>query len=179
VSVRVRLTRVGSRKNPVWRVVVADQRSPRDGRVIETVGRYNPQRQPSEIVLDHDRISHWIDRGAQPSDTVRRLIRASSRGASPATEETTTNGNAGAAGPTADGAPASDGDGSTEETTATPEPTAESSPDTPAPEAAEDGTPVAPDGPAEEAGPAAEVPAEEAPPAEAPTAGAPEAEDNA
>jgi small subunit ribosomal protein S16 len=75
MSVRVRLTRVGSRKNPVWRVVVADQRSPRDGRVIETVGRYNAQTDPSEIVLDEERIRHWIDRGAQPSHTVRRLMR--------------------------------------------------------------------------------------------------------
>ena len=75
MSVRVRLTRVGSRKNPVWRVVVADQRSPRDGRVIETVGRYNAQTEPSEIVLDEERIRHWLARGAQPSDTVRKLMR--------------------------------------------------------------------------------------------------------
>ena len=75
MSVRVRLTRVGSKKNPHWRVVVADQRSPRDGRVIETIGRYNAQTEPSEIVLDEDRIRHWIARGAQPSDTVRRLMR--------------------------------------------------------------------------------------------------------
>ena len=52
MAVRLRLTRVGSRKNPIWRVVVADQRSPRDGRVIETIGRYNAQTDPSEIVLD-------------------------------------------------------------------------------------------------------------------------------
>ncbi len=76
MSVRVRLTRVGSRKNPVWRVVVADQRSPRDGRVIETVGRYNAQTEPSEIVLDEERIRHWLERGAQPTDTVRKLMRA-------------------------------------------------------------------------------------------------------
>jgi small subunit ribosomal protein S16 len=66
---------VGSKKNPIWRVVVADQRSPRDGRVIETVGRYNAQTDPSEIELNEDRIRHWIDRGAQPSHTVRRLMR--------------------------------------------------------------------------------------------------------
>ncbi len=75
MAVRMRLTRVGSRKNPIWRVVVADQRSPRDGRVIETVGRYNAQTEPSEIVLDEERVRHWLERGAQPSDTVRRLIR--------------------------------------------------------------------------------------------------------
>lgn len=75
MAVRVRLTRVGSRKNPVWRVVVADQRSPRDGRVIETVGRYNAQTNPSEIVLDGERVRHWIARGAQPSDTVKKLMK--------------------------------------------------------------------------------------------------------
>jgi small subunit ribosomal protein S16 len=74
--VRVRLTRVGGRKNPVWRVVVADQRSPRDGRVIETVGRYNPQTEPSEIALNEERLSHWLERGAQPTGTVRKLMRA-------------------------------------------------------------------------------------------------------
>jgi small subunit ribosomal protein S16 len=67
---------VGSRKNPIWRVVVADQRSPRDGRVIETIGRYNAQTEPSEIVLDHERLQHWLDRGAQPTNTVRKLMRA-------------------------------------------------------------------------------------------------------
>jgi small subunit ribosomal protein S16 len=75
----VRLTRVGSRKNPVWRVVVADQRSPRDGRVIETIGRYNAQVEPSEIVLDEERLQHWLDRGAQPTNTVQKLIRAKKR----------------------------------------------------------------------------------------------------
>src|SRR5829696_3318450 len=83
MAVRVRLTRVGSRKNPVWRVVVADGRSKRDGRVLETVGRYNPRRQPSEIVLDRERIEHWIARGAQPSDTVRSLLRAVERHSPP------------------------------------------------------------------------------------------------
>ena len=78
----MRLTRVGSRKNPVWRVVVADQRSPRDGRVIETVGRYNAQTEPSEIVLNRERLEHWLARGAQPSGTVRKLMRAKGIGAS-------------------------------------------------------------------------------------------------
>lgn len=81
MAVRVRLTRVGSRKNPIWRVVVADQRSPRDGRVIETIGRYNAQVEPSEIVLDEERLRHWLGRGAQPSNTVRKLMRA--KGISP------------------------------------------------------------------------------------------------
>jgi len=75
VSVRLRLTRVGARKNPVWRVVVADQRSPRDGRVIETIGHYNAQTNPSTIVIDEDRAKSWLARGAQPSNTVRKLLR--------------------------------------------------------------------------------------------------------
>lgn len=75
MAVRVRLTRVGGKKNPIWRVVVADQRSPRDGRVIETIGRYNAQTEPSEIVLDSERLQYWLDRGAQPSHTVKKLMR--------------------------------------------------------------------------------------------------------
>lgn len=83
MAVRLRLTRVGNRKNPIWRVIVADGRSKRDGRVIETVGRYNPQRQPSEIVLDRERIDAWRARGAQPSEAVLGLLRASERSAPP------------------------------------------------------------------------------------------------
>ena len=81
MSVRVRLTRVGSRKNPIWRVVVSDQRSPRDGRFIETIGHYNPQTEPSTIVIDEERLQHWIDRGARPTNTVRKLMRARASGA--------------------------------------------------------------------------------------------------
>jgi small subunit ribosomal protein S16 len=76
VAVRIRLTRVGGRKNPIWRVVAADQRSKRDGRVLETIGHYNAQTQPSTIVLDEERVRHWLDRGAQPSETVRKLLKA-------------------------------------------------------------------------------------------------------
>jgi small subunit ribosomal protein S16 len=75
VSVRLRLTRVGGRKDPIWRVVVADQRSPRDGRVIETVGRYNAQTNPSTVVLDEERVRAWLSRGARPTPTVRKLLR--------------------------------------------------------------------------------------------------------
>jgi small subunit ribosomal protein S16 len=75
MSVRLRLTRIGSRKNPVWRVVVADQRSKRDGRVIEIVGHYNAQTNPSTITLNEERVRDWLDRGAQPTDTVRKLLR--------------------------------------------------------------------------------------------------------
>jgi small subunit ribosomal protein S16 len=83
MAVRVRLTRVGSKKNPIWRVVVADQRSPRDGRVIETIGRYNAQTEPSEIVLDTERLQYWLDRGAQPSHTVKKLMRNAASASQP------------------------------------------------------------------------------------------------
>ena len=72
---RIRLRRVGSRKNPIWRIVVADQRSPRDGRTIETIGHYNPQTEPSVIVIDEERARHWLEHGAQPSHTVATLLR--------------------------------------------------------------------------------------------------------
>ncbi|HEX6117413.1 MAG TPA: 30S ribosomal protein S16 [Solirubrobacterales bacterium] len=72
----MRLTRVGSKKNPIWRIVVADRRSPRDGRTIETIGSYNPRTEPSTIVVDAERAQHWLDHGALPTDTVARLLRA-------------------------------------------------------------------------------------------------------
>ena len=75
MSVRIRLRRVGSKKNPIWRVVVADQRSPRDGRFIENVGQYNPQTEPSTINLDEDRVRAWLAKGAQPTGTVRKLLK--------------------------------------------------------------------------------------------------------
>jgi small subunit ribosomal protein S16 len=75
VAVRLRLTRVGGRKNPIWRVVAADQRCKRDGRVLETIGHYNAQTQPSTIVLDEERVRHWLARGAQPSETVSKLLK--------------------------------------------------------------------------------------------------------
>jgi small subunit ribosomal protein S16 len=75
MSVRIRLTRIGGKKDPVWRVVVADQRSPRDGRVIETVGHYNAQTEPSTIDIDADRIRAWLAQGAQPSNQVRNILR--------------------------------------------------------------------------------------------------------
>jgi small subunit ribosomal protein S16 len=67
---------VGSKKNPIWRIVVADKRSPRDGRTIETIGHYNPQTEPSLIEVDADRARHWLERGAQPSQTAAKLLRA-------------------------------------------------------------------------------------------------------
>ena len=75
MSVRLRLTRIGGRKNPIWRVVVAAHRSTRAGRVTQTVGHYNAQTEPSTIVLNEERIRDWLSRGAQPSDSVRKLLR--------------------------------------------------------------------------------------------------------
>lgn len=66
--------RVGKRKQPSYRVVVADSRSPRDGRIIEAIGHYAPREEPSRVVIDTDRAQYWIDRGAQPSDQVRKLL---------------------------------------------------------------------------------------------------------
>jgi small subunit ribosomal protein S16 len=66
---------VGAKKNPIWRIVAADQRSPRDGRNIEILGQYNPQTQPSTISVDEDRVRDWLAKGAVPSDQVRKLLR--------------------------------------------------------------------------------------------------------
>ncbi|HEY8104095.1 MAG TPA: 30S ribosomal protein S16 [Gaiellaceae bacterium] len=76
MAVRMRLTRVGSKKNPIYRVVVADSRSPRDGKFIEIVGRYNPQHDPSLIEFDEDKVKDWLAKGAMPSGTVSRLLKA-------------------------------------------------------------------------------------------------------
>jgi small subunit ribosomal protein S16 len=79
MAVKIRLTRVGSKKNPIYRVVVADSRSPRDGRFIEIVGRYNPQTDPSTIELDQSKIDDWIAKGAQPTAPVSKLIKAAGK----------------------------------------------------------------------------------------------------
>jgi small subunit ribosomal protein S16 len=75
--VKIRLMRVGKTKQPSYRVVVADSRSPRDGRIIEAIGHYQPRREPSEIVIDSDRAVYWLGKGAQPSNTVKNLMRLS------------------------------------------------------------------------------------------------------
>jgi small subunit ribosomal protein S16 len=75
LAARIRLARVGSKKNPIYRVVVADSRSPRDGRFLEIVGRYNPQTSPSTIEIDEERVRDWISKGAQPTDSVKRLLK--------------------------------------------------------------------------------------------------------
>jgi small subunit ribosomal protein S16 len=74
MAVRIRLTRLGKKKQPAYRVVVADGRAPRDGRYIEQIGRYDPRHEPSVIEIDNERASYWLARGAQPSDPVRRLL---------------------------------------------------------------------------------------------------------
>ena len=76
MAVKMRLTRVGSKKNPIYRVVVADSRSPRDGRFIEIIGRYNPQTDPSTIELDEQKVKDWLGKGAQPSGAVQKLLKA-------------------------------------------------------------------------------------------------------
>ena len=71
----IRLSRIGKKKQAFYRVVVIDRRRPRDGRFVEIVGTYNPLKHPPEVILDADRVKHWLGHGAQPSDTVRTFIR--------------------------------------------------------------------------------------------------------
>ena len=75
MAVRIRLTRVGATKQPSYRLVVADSRAARDGRAIDTIGHYNPRTDPVELRIDEDKARDWLAKGAQPSDTVRRLFR--------------------------------------------------------------------------------------------------------
>ena len=74
MSVKIRMRRMGAKRKPFYRIVVADSRAPRDGRFIEEVGYYNPVSQPKELKLDEDKIFVWLKKGAQPSDTVRSLL---------------------------------------------------------------------------------------------------------
>ena len=74
MAVKIRLTRMGSKKKPFYRINVADSRSPRDGRFIETVGTYNPLVAENQVTLKEDRVLAWLADGAQPSDTVRNLL---------------------------------------------------------------------------------------------------------
>jgi len=75
MAVKLRLTRVGSKKNPIYRVVAADSRSPRDGKFIEIVGRYDPQFEPSLIELDEEKVRGWLANGAQPTPPVAKLLK--------------------------------------------------------------------------------------------------------
>jgi len=76
MAVRIRLTRVGATKQPAYRLVVADARSARDSRSLETIGHYNPRTDPIELKIDAERAKKWLAQGAQPSDTVARLFRS-------------------------------------------------------------------------------------------------------
>ncbi len=75
MAVKIRLKRIGAKKTPYYRVVVADSRSPRDGRFIEEIGTYNPLADPAEIKIDAESARKWISNGAQPTDTVRALLK--------------------------------------------------------------------------------------------------------
>ena len=74
MAVRIRLRRMGTKKKPQYRVVVADSRSPRDGRFLDTIGTYNPRLDPAEINIDRDKALEWLESGAEPSDTARSLL---------------------------------------------------------------------------------------------------------
>lgn len=75
MAVKIRLNRMGAKKRPFYRMVVADSRAPRDGRFIEILGHYNPIVEPVELVVDKEKAQDWLNKGAQPSDTVRRLLK--------------------------------------------------------------------------------------------------------
>ena len=75
MAVRIRLTRVGATKQPTYRLVVADSRSARDGRAIDTIGHYNPRTDPIDLHIDEAKARDWLAKGAQPSDTVKRLFK--------------------------------------------------------------------------------------------------------
>lgn len=75
MAVKIRLKRIGAKKNPYYRVVVADSRYPRDGRFIEEIGTYNPLTNPAEVNIDSEKAAKWIKNGAQPTDTVKSLLK--------------------------------------------------------------------------------------------------------
>ena len=75
MAVKIRLRRMGAKKAPFYRVVVADSRYPRDGRFIEQLGHYNPMTDPAEVVIDAEKAAQWIKNGAQPTETVRALLK--------------------------------------------------------------------------------------------------------
>ncbi|MCX6884497.1 MAG: 30S ribosomal protein S16 [Verrucomicrobia bacterium] len=79
MAVRIRMKRVGAKNSPVFRIVVADSRSPRDGKFIEEVGTYQPLKKGENVVMDLERVKYWVSKGAQPSDTVASFIRKATR----------------------------------------------------------------------------------------------------
>ena len=77
MAVKIRLRRMGAKKNPFYRIVVADSRYPRDGRFIEEIGTYDPLKTPADVKIDADKAKQWIANGAQPTDTVKKLLKLS------------------------------------------------------------------------------------------------------
>ena len=77
MAVKIRLRRMGAKKNPFYRIVVADSRYPRDGRFIEEIGTYDPLKTPADVKIDADKAKQWIDNGAQPTDTVKDILKKS------------------------------------------------------------------------------------------------------
>lgn len=75
MAVKIRLNRMGAKKNPFYRIVVADSRAPRDGRFIELLGNYDPSKQPAVVNVDEEKVMDWMRKGAQPTDTVKSLLR--------------------------------------------------------------------------------------------------------
>jgi len=140
---------VGSKKNPIWRVVVADQRSPRDGRFIETIGHYNPQTEPSTIRIDEERLQHWLARGAQPTGTVKQLVRAQAKGLTPSATTATVAPQPPARGPAQPEAAAEPADAELAEASEAKAPAAEAE----APEGEAEAPAVEGDAPEGEAGP--------------------------
>jgi small subunit ribosomal protein S16 len=84
MAVRIRLKRIGAKNNPIFRIVVADGRSPRDGRFLEEIGTYTPGRKSDKVKVDLDRAKYWISKGAQPSETVASFIQRASAAAAAA-----------------------------------------------------------------------------------------------
>jgi small subunit ribosomal protein S16 len=76
MAVKIRLTRKGANKKPYYRVIVADSQAPRDGRFIELLGTYDPNKDPFELIIEKDRLSHWLSKGAKPTETVSSLLRS-------------------------------------------------------------------------------------------------------
>lgn len=89
MAVKLRLMRFGKKKQPVYRLVAADTRFPRDGRFIEILGTYEPRTEPTRVVIDRDRVDDWLRRGAKPTETVARLLRQDAAAPTPTTPTTT------------------------------------------------------------------------------------------
>jgi len=77
MAVKIRLRRIGAKKSPFYRVIIADERSPRNGRFIEEIGTYNPMTEPAEVKIDAEKAKKWISNGAQPTETVKSLLKKS------------------------------------------------------------------------------------------------------